>query len=113
MRSMLATFGTLSVDRLTEDFGVSLETIRRDLMETKESGELRRVRGGVVPVAKDKEAPCQLRTAVRSREKRAIARAAAAMVEAGQTILSTREARQLPWPNAQLRWKGLLSSPTL
>ncbi|MGY3487627.1 DeoR/GlpR family transcriptional regulator of sugar metabolism [Bradyrhizobium sp. USDA 4011] len=87
IRSMLATFGTLSVDRLTEDFGVSLETIRRDLMEMKESGEPRRVRGGVVPVAKDKEAACQLRTAVRSREKRAIARAAAAMVEAGQTIL--------------------------
>ncbi|NEU97035.1 DeoR family transcriptional regulator [Bradyrhizobium uaiense] len=87
IRSMLATFGTLSVDRLTEDFGVLLETIRRDLMEMKESGELRRVRGGVVPVAKDKEAPCQLRTAVRSREKRTNARAAAAMVEAGQTIL--------------------------
>ncbi|MGY4182712.1 DeoR/GlpR family transcriptional regulator of sugar metabolism [Bradyrhizobium sp. USDA 4518] len=85
IRSMSATFGTLSVDRLTEDFGVSLEPIRRDLMEMKESGELRRVRGGVVPVAKDK-APCQLRTAVRSREKRAIAKAAAAMVEAGQTI---------------------------
>ncbi|WP_407175463.1 DeoR family transcriptional regulator [Bradyrhizobium sp. STM 3562] len=83
---MLATFGTLSVDRLTEDFGVSRETMRRDLMEMEESGELRRVRGGVVPVAEDEEAPYQERTAVRTREKRAIAKAAAAMVEAGQTI---------------------------
>ncbi|WP_430640630.1 DeoR family transcriptional regulator [Bradyrhizobium brasilense] len=37
IRSMLATFGTLRVDRLTEDFGVSLEPIRRDLMETKKA----------------------------------------------------------------------------
>ncbi|MHC2331970.1 DeoR family transcriptional regulator [Bradyrhizobium sp. USDA 4454] len=83
IQSMLTTFGTPSVDRLTEDFGVSRETIRRDLMEMEESGELRRVCGGVVPVAEDNGgAPYQVRTAVRTRKKRVIAKAAAGMVEA-------------------------------
>ncbi|MDI6029229.1 DeoR/GlpR family DNA-binding transcription regulator [Corticibacterium sp. UT-5YL-CI-8] len=86
IRSMLATFGRLSIDQVTEDFGVSRETIRRDFMDMEEAGELRRVRGGVVPAADDAEAPYLERAAVRRREKLIIAKAAAALVEAGQTI---------------------------
>lgn len=86
IRSMLATFGQLSIDQVTEDFGVSRETIRRDFMEMEEAGELRRVRGGVVPIAQDVEAPYLERAAVRRREKLAIAKAAATLIEAGQTL---------------------------
>ena len=32
IRSLLAAYGQVSIDRIVEDFGVSRETIRRDLM---------------------------------------------------------------------------------
>lgn len=86
IRSMLATFGQLSIDQVTEDFGVSRETIRRDFMDMEEAGELRRVRGGVVPVSQDAEAPYLERAAVRRREKLTIAKAASTLIEAGQTV---------------------------
>lgn len=86
IRSLLVTFGQVSVDDLTADFGVSRETIRRDLMEMEEAGELRRVRGGGVPVVRHTEAPYLERAASHRREKQSIARAAATLVESGQTL---------------------------
>jgi len=40
--------GIVSVDRLVDHFGVTPQTIRRDLAELSESGELERVHGGAV-----------------------------------------------------------------
>lgn len=86
IRSLLATFGRVTVDRATEEFGVSRETIRRDLLEMEADGELRRVRGGAVAPEGLEEAPFRVRTTVRVKEKRMIAAAAAQLVKSGQTL---------------------------
>lgn len=86
LRSMLASAGSVSVDEATSELGVSRETIRRDLLEMEQAGELRRVRGGAVARAGTREAPYAERAAVRLREKRMIARAAAALVRPGQMV---------------------------
>ncbi|WP_461345133.1 DeoR family transcriptional regulator [Bradyrhizobium sp. USDA 4451] len=114
IQSMLTTFGTPSVDRLTEDFGVSRETIRRDLMEMEESGGLRRVCGGVVPVAEDKgggslpSAHCRTYP-----QEKSDCQSGRRNGRGRLDDLSRREARQPPSPNVQLRWKAFLPSPTL
>ena len=41
--------GKVSVDALAEHFGVTVQTIRRDLAELAEAGRLTRVHGGAVP----------------------------------------------------------------
>lgn len=86
IRSMLATFGGISVDRLKDEFDVARETIRRDLLDMERLGELRRVHGGAMPVEETREAPYTVRSTVRMREKRMIAQAAARLVEPGQTL---------------------------
>ncbi|WP_026987449.1 DeoR/GlpR family DNA-binding transcription regulator [Fodinicurvata fenggangensis] len=86
IRSRLATFGHVSVDQVTSEFGVSRETIRRDLLEMEAHGELRRMRGGAIPVAEEREAPYTIRSSVRVKEKRSIAACAARLVESGQTL---------------------------
>lgn len=86
IRSRLATFGHVSVDQATSEFGVSRETIRRDLMEMEAHGELRRMRGGAIPVEEEMEAPYTVRSSVRVKEKRSIAACAARLIESGQTL---------------------------
>ncbi|MGP9791592.1 DeoR/GlpR family DNA-binding transcription regulator [Roseinatronobacter sp. NSM] len=86
LRALLATFGGISVDRVTEEFGVSRETIRRDLLEMEQDGELKRVRGGAIPHTEQREPPYAERQTVRLREKRQIAATAAGLVESGQTL---------------------------
>lgn len=87
LRALLATFGSVSIDRATDEFGVSRETIRRDLLEMEQDGELKRVRGGAIPQAELCEPPYAERQAVRIREKRQIAACAASLVESGQTLM--------------------------
>ena len=41
--------GTVAVDELAAQFGVSVATVRRDLMELEQRGRLRRTHGGAVP----------------------------------------------------------------
>ncbi|MFT3688591.1 DeoR/GlpR family DNA-binding transcription regulator [Paenirhodobacter sp.] len=85
IRAMLASFGQVSVDRIVEDFGVSRETVRRDLMEMEQAGALRRVRGGAVPVETE-DLDFGVRVTQRLREKRAICVAALSLVKSHQTI---------------------------
>ena len=68
---------------LAQRFGVSSMTIRRDLTELDESGQLQRVHGGAVI----RRAPAYgSRASVRMSEKAAIARAVAQLVEAGAAV---------------------------
>lgn len=85
IRDQLAAFGRVSVDHITEEFGVSRETVRRDLMELEEAGELRRVRGGAVPIKRE-DTTFGIRVTLRLREKRAIATAALGLLQSGMTI---------------------------
>ena len=43
--------GKVTVDDLAGRFGVTVQTIRRDLSELADSGRLKRVHGGAVPVS--------------------------------------------------------------
>jgi DeoR family fructose operon transcriptional repressor len=48
MRDLIAEHGTVRIDQLASDFGVSEMTIRRDLDELEALGVARRVRGGAI-----------------------------------------------------------------
>lgn len=48
MRDLIAELGTVRIDQLAADFGVSEMTIRRDLDELEALGLARRVRGGAI-----------------------------------------------------------------
>lgn len=104
IKDQLAAHGRVSVDRIVEDFGVSRETVRRDLMEMELAGELRRVRGGAVPVTRE-DTTFGIRVTLRLQEKRAIAARALGLLQNGMTIFmdagstSTTMAEALAGPN--------------
>jgi len=75
------------VEDLKEELGVSTATIRRDLDELEETGELRRVHGGAVSVdPRPIEARFEAKAAKHQVEKQRIAERAAAMVEPDSRI---------------------------
>jgi len=79
--------GTVKNGELMEKFGISIETVRRDLDYLEQSGYLRRVYGGAVIRNSLKSEPeYTRRTQVQFREKNAIAAAAAAMVRPGDAV---------------------------
>lgn len=86
IRNLLATFSRVSVDRIVNELEVSRETVRRDLVQLEDLGELRRVHGGAVAVGAAPEAPLMVRQAERQKEKRAIAKAAITLMQPGQTV---------------------------
>jgi DeoR/GlpR family transcriptional regulator of sugar metabolism len=97
----LARDGQVLAKQLGEDFGVSEDTIRRDLRELAGEGLLQRVHGGALP-ASTAVAPFAERQTLEPSAKRAIAGAAAAMIGAGQVVMidggttSAELVRQIP-----------------
>ena len=82
--------GRVSVETLSEQLGVSVVTVRRDLDALEEKGLLRRTHGGAVsiePFRRDQSFMAQVEHA--ADEKRRIGRAAAALITAGETIALT------------------------
>ena len=75
---------------LASRFGVSLESIRRDLSQLEQQGTVRKFYGGaelVEELLPDGEAEVfQVRLTERGAEKQAIARAAAALIADGETV---------------------------
>jgi DeoR family transcriptional regulator, fructose operon transcriptional repressor len=86
IKALLATVGRATTDRLAADLGVSRETIRRDVLWLAARGELRRVHGGALAVMPEAEPPFAIRSQVRVEEKGRIARAAARLLDPGQTL---------------------------
>jgi DeoR family fructose operon transcriptional repressor len=78
MASLVAERGRLGVTALAEEFGVTTETVRRDLAVLERAGMLRRVHGGAVPAGALSlvEPGLAERHGTRSEHKRAIAAAA-------------------------------------
>ena len=75
------------VEDLKDELGVSTATIRRDLHELEEEGELRRVHGGAVSVElRPIEARFEAKAATNPEQKHRIAERAAAMVEPDSKI---------------------------
>jgi DeoR/GlpR family transcriptional regulator of sugar metabolism len=99
----LRALGSVSVSELADRFGVSHETVRRDLKQLATSGHLEIVHGGATaPGSGEPATPSD-----NSETKAAIGRTAAALVQPGHTVLldwcSTTGARQ---PCFHARWRN-------
>jgi DeoR/GlpR family transcriptional regulator of sugar metabolism len=79
--------GRATVEQLSEHFGVSEATIRRDLEKLTDLGTVRRARGGALALpAADPEPPIVRRAGDHAEAKQRIGRAAAELVRDGETI---------------------------
>lgn len=88
----LRVHGAISVDELATSLGVSAATVRRDLQRLQSDGKLTRVHGGAhIPSSgaedADVDRPFAVVATVDAADKRAVARAAAAMVRDGDMVL--------------------------
>jgi DeoR/GlpR family transcriptional regulator of sugar metabolism len=84
---LLETRDRIDVSELSNEFSVSEVTIRQDLTELARQGLVARVRGGVRPLQRgSSELAFDVRLRLQEDEKRAIARAAAAMVGDGEAV---------------------------
>ena len=79
--------GTVSISALAERLSVSLETIRRDVKPLTDMGTVMRVHGAVGLAGQVGEAPFQRRMRDNAAAKRAIARAAAALIHDGDSVM--------------------------
>lgn len=78
--------GRVTVDDLAARMGVTAQTIRRDLAELDESGQLERVHGGAILRSGTVNIAYQERAALNAEEKRAIARMTAAQIPDGASL---------------------------
>ena len=92
--------GSATISGLADSLGVSIATVRRDLVMLDEEGLLKRVYGGAASV-EDRDEPFADVAAVRADGKDAIARRCAELIKDGETVLldigttAHRVARQL------------------
>lgn len=79
--------GEIDVDDLARRFDVSASTVRRDLQYLSKENAVRRTYGGAILSAHVTETTLEQRLAVSGHEKQAIARAAIALIEDGDTLI--------------------------
>ncbi|SET50987.1 transcriptional regulator, DeoR family [Oceanobacillus limi] len=80
--------GKVEIDVLSEELNVSPMTIRRDLDQLEESGQVIRIHGGaVLPKPLITETPFLTKESRRMEQKKAIAKKAISYIKEGQTIL--------------------------
>src|ERR1700752_2322709 len=77
--------GRVLASDLVAEFGVSADTVRRDLRELDDAGMLRRVHGGALPRPGDTD-PLLIRARRAPEAKASIARRAAQIVHDGQVV---------------------------
>ncbi len=77
---------TATIDELCETFGVSKNTIRRDLNELEARGHIAKVYGGVTAISSASAVPTPIRSGMHSADKTLIGRLAAEEVADGDTI---------------------------
>jgi len=78
--------GKVTVDGLAEHFGVTLQTIRRDLTELADAGKLERVHGGAILPSGTTNIGYEERRALNTDAKSAIARACAARISDNSSL---------------------------
>jgi len=78
--------GRVEVGTLSQRFGVSTVTVRKDLENLEQRGMLRRIRGGALVAPHSDEGAFDFRQRVAPQAKRAIARHAAGLVRPGDVI---------------------------
>ena len=99
LRDRLASGGVLVAAEIASEFGVSVDTVRRDLIALESAGQARRVRGGAVPIARPAD-PMQVKLAGDARPPgalinvavRAIADAKTILLDGGMTVLAIARA---------------------
>ena len=79
--------GRVLVDDLAQRFGVTVQTIRRDLAEMSEAGQLDRVHGGAVTRGGVSNIEYGARARLNARAKAAIARACAAAIPDNASVI--------------------------
>lgn len=85
--ALLEERGSCAIADLANHFGVSEETVRRDIRQLEETGRAFKVHGGVRLPDNQLEAPYRLRMREQSKGKQGIARRAARLVKDGMTVL--------------------------
>lgn len=112
---ILASNKQVHSGELSLHFGVSEDSIRRDLRELAAEGLLQRVHGGAMPVS-DAIAPLETRKNVQSGSKQAVAQKAVRLIQPGQVVMfdggTTTQALvgQLP---ADLSFTAVTHSPAI
>lgn len=84
---LLQAHHRVSTDTLAGEFGVSRETVRRDLLELEAEGHVKRVHGGAVLPHPAPEEPFQERMSLHLNEKKAIAKCAIKLIKPGQCVM--------------------------
>lgn len=111
LRERLSAGDTLIVAALAEELGISVHTIRRDLIALEQKGLVRRVRGGAVPIT-DPSPDYLSRIQEENGAVKPIADRAAALIPSGGTVFidagTTMDAvaKQLP-----RSFRGLIVTP--
>lgn len=72
--------GKITTDQLVIDLGVSRETIRRDLLDMEELGQIKRVHGGAITRDDHGEPPFSVRQNLHVKEKLAIVKKACSLI---------------------------------
>lgn len=84
---ILNDLGAVSVSKLSEDLGVTEETVRRDLEKLESQELLRRTHGGALPIDDGSyELSLQKRRETNTEAKKQIAKAAVNLIATGDTI---------------------------
>jgi DeoR/GlpR family transcriptional regulator of sugar metabolism len=86
---LLEVKGQMSVSDISDFFAVSEDTVRRDLDALAQRGALTRTHGGAVTITTlvHRDSPFLQRLNTRTAEKQRIAKAAAALISDGETLL--------------------------
>ena len=100
--------GSVSVESLAEKFGVTLQTVRRDVQRLAEAGLVQRFHGGVRgPSSTTANIAYRQRQAMQADGKARIARAIAARIPAGCSLILNLGTTTEAVAHALLRHKGL------
>lgn len=83
---LLVTRGSLSVEAIAEQFGVSAATVRRDLLDLAGQQLIARTRGGAVAHVVSYDLPLRYKSVRHPEQKRRIAAAAAELVTPGGIV---------------------------
>ncbi len=83
----LATDPTVRISALAAGFGVSAETVRRDIEELSRQGAVRRTYGGASVVAAGVQPELAAREGIAVAERRRIGQAAAALIAPGDVVM--------------------------
>lgn len=84
---LLETEGTVTIAALSQAMGVSAETVRRDVRPLVEGGSILRMHGAISLSGQAGEAPFRRRMRENAGAKQAIARAVAATIRHGETVM--------------------------